>query len=291
MIDHPRTADEAILRSIWKEVFNDTDEFVDSFFGRRYSADSTLVYRERGEIVSMIFFPRYNFKVNDARFGLGYICGAATLPGYRQKGLMGLLMEASLEAMRSRGDSFSSLIPASDPLYEYYSRFGFRDYFFRKRYSLTRESVNAGPVFSLQPMSDFNTLYRLYLSGVNTLTAAVVHGYDSYSAVADEFTMTGGEILVSNDQRLYCFVRVTGETAFIRELFGESVSSSSYTEMVAALMKYFPDIRNVHIECPSELGVPAAERFRTGMARGLSGDMELQLVHVTGAYMKFMLED
>ena len=103
--------------------------------------------------------------------------------------------------------------------------------------------------------------------------------------------MTGGVILVSHDQRLYCFVRVTGDTAFIRELFGESVSSSSYTEMAAALLNYFHDVRNVHIECPVKMEGPDAESFRTGMARGLTGDMELLLEHVTGAYMKFMLED
>ena len=154
MIDHPRPADEAVLRYIWKEVFNDTDEFIESFFGRRYTADSALVYKAEGQIVSMIFLPRYDFKVGDAKHGLGYICGAATLPEHRQKGLMGLLLEASLEVMRARGDSFSALIPASDSLYEYYRRFGYRELFFRKRYTLERSDINAGGSFSLQPMQE-----------------------------------------------------------------------------------------------------------------------------------------
>lgn len=291
MIDHPRHEDEAELRSIWKEVFNDTDEFIGSFFGRRYSAGTTLVYREGGRIASMIFFPHYDFRIGDDIYGTGYICGAATLPQYRNRGLMGLMIEASHDAMRAGGKSFSTLIPASDTLYEYYRRFGYREKFFRKRFTIRREDIAAGASFSLHPVIDYGALYRLYASGVRNLPAAVIHTDEGYRIVADEFLMSGGHILVSDDQRLYCFVRIAGDAVSIRELFGESVTGNSYTETASALLDYFPDISNVHVESPVDSKLPDAECFRTGMARGLSPEDESLLEHVTGAYMKFMLED
>ncbi|MBM3421247.1 MAG: GNAT family N-acetyltransferase [Bacteroidetes bacterium] len=291
MIDHPRPADEAALRLIWREVFNDTGEFIDSFFGRRYSADTALVYRTEGIIASMIFFPGYDFKVNDSMYRLGYICGAATLPGQRQKGLMGRLLEASLEVMRSRGDSFSALVPASDSLYEYYRRFGYREIFFRKRFSLERRDIKSGGSFSLEPMQDYGTLYRLYVSGVSKLPVAVIHSFESYRVVTDEFMMTGGQILVSSDHRLYCFVRVKEGTVSIREMFGEPDTGISYHEVAGSLLEYYPEAGSVHAEAPAVYEGIDSEHFRTGMARGLHNEADIMLKNITGAYMKFMLEE
>ena len=291
MIGHPRPEDEAELRSIWKEVFNDTDEFIGSYFARRYSADTTLVYREGGRIASMIFFPHYDFSIGESIYGTGYICGAATLPQYRNRGLMGLMIEASHDAMRVRGNSFSILIPASDTLYDYYRRFGYREKFFRKRFTIQREEIAAGASFSLHPVNDYGALYRLYASGIRNLPAAVIHTDEGYRIVADEFIMSGGHILVSNDQRLYCFVRIAGDTVSIRELFGESVTGSTYTETASALLDYYRDAGIVNVESPAYMELPDAELFRTGMARGLTDEHEALLEHVTGAYMKFMLED
>lgn len=291
MIDHPHTADESDLRSIWKEVFNDTDEFIDSFFGRRYSADSALVYREGGEIASMIFFPRYDFKVDDARYGLGYICGAATLPQFRSRGMMAKLLEASHEAMRARGDWFAALIPASDSLYEYYRRYGYHELFFRNRFIINRKEISATAGFSLQPADDADLIYSLYLRGVAGLSSVVIQSRETFGALFPEFRLSGGDILASNDRRLYCFARVSGTTLFIREMFADNSDESVYDELAAALFKYYPQVSSVEIETPAGFAGPESESFRTGMGCGLTDDARSLMENVTGAYMKFMLED
>jgi hypothetical protein len=291
MIVHPHTADESDLRSIWKEVFKDTDEFVDSFFGRRYSADSTLVYREGGEIASMIFFPRYEFKVDDARYGLGYICGAATLTQFRSRGIMGQLLEASHEVMRDRGDLFAALIPASDSLYEYYRRYGYQELFFRSKFRISREEIATNASFSLRQADDPGLIYGLYLKGVAGLSSVVIQSRETFGALFLEFRLSGGDILVSSDRRVYCFARVAGPTLLMREMFTDNSDGTVYNELAAALFEYYPQVSVVEIETPADFAWAGSESFRTGMGRGLNDDAVMLMQNVTGAYMKFMLED
>ena len=117
MITHPTTDDIPLLKKIWKDVFLDIDEYIDLFFEDKFSAESSLIYKVKGKIVSMIYFPSYLMKFYSAIFGTGYICGAATLPAFRGKGIMGLLLKKAFEVMKKRGDVFSVLIPANEKLY------------------------------------------------------------------------------------------------------------------------------------------------------------------------------
>ena len=291
MTGYPNPSDESELRLLWKEVFNDTDEFIDSFFSRRYSVDSALIYREGGRIASMIFFPRYDFRIEREHYGLGYICGAATLPQYRGRGLMGQLIEASHEAMRERGDRFAALIPASDSLYGYYRRYGYHELFVRSRLKVNRDEKITGAGYTLQAADNTDLIYGLYLKGISPLSSVVIQSRTTFDAVVKEFRLTGGDILVSSDSSIYCFVRQDGKGLYVREVFGRPADKKVYPKLAAALMEHYPQVSSVDIEVPYGFAGPESETFRTGMGRGLTDEAGSLLKHVTGAYMKFMLED
>ena len=291
MISHPLPSEEPQLRAIWKIVFGDSDGFIELFFRNRYSVDSALVYRHDGRVVSMVFFPRYDFKSGDLVTSLGYICGAATLPEYRGKGIMADLLNTSFGVMKARGDRYTSLIPASDSLYGYYERFGFREFFYRKKYSVGISDAMEGTPFNLKKMEDYAGAYRIYSEAVSRLGTVVIQSERTYGSVVDEFRLSGGEVLVSEENGIICFVRLKGNTIFIRESFSATDDNKCHSDLPASLFSHFPGKSRITIEGPVTSIKRRAYRFRTGMIKPLTDAGGVLLKNDRSGYMKFMLED
>jgi predicted acetyltransferase len=291
MIDYPLLSDEDDLKAIWKQVFGDSDEFIDLFFRNRYSVDSALVYRQAGRITSMIFFPGYDFKYGENYGRLGYICGAATLPDFRGRGIMSELIAGAFDEMRSRGDEFSALIPASDSLYAYYAKFGYQDFFYRKRYVVKRVAGDGEPSYRLLPAADFERIYEIYSEAVTQLSTVVIQSSDIYRSVVDEFRLSGGEIYLSDDRRLYCFVRSSGDTLHVREMFSLSESDDPYQGLTRSLLNQFPKVNSIEIEGPASHIKSGSSVIRTGMLKILTEEADSLIFNDQSGYMKFMLED
>lgn len=291
MIDYPSLSDEADLRALWKQVFGDSDEFIDLFFRNRYSVDSALVYRQAGRITSMIFFPGYDFKYGENFGRLGYICGAATLPDFRGRGIMSELLLGAFDEMKNRGDDFSALIPASDSLYVYYAKFGYHDFFYRKRYVVKRSAAAGVLSYGLVAEGDFDRIYEIYSEAVTQLPTAVIHSKETYGSVVDEFRLSGGEVYLSDDGNQYCFIRIAGDTVQVREMFSSGDTENAYDLMTTSLLNQFPSATSVVIEGPAGHIGSGSTVFRTGMLKILNEEAGSLILNDQSGYMKFMLEE
>jgi len=285
MIEHPSHKDESELRSFWKDVFHDSDGAVDLFFRNTYSKESSLIYRTGGTIGSMIFFPEFDFIQGNQWSKLGYLCGAATLPEYRNKGIMGQLLNRSVDIMRERGNEYAALIPASDSLYNYYERFGFRDFFYRKKYSVKRSDSLPGHTIILEGKFDFGNIYKIYYDAVSALQAAVVHSVKSYETAIADIYLSGGEVLTSEDSKLYCFVIRDGSAIFLKEMFCSLTGYDPYTDLIKSLFEYYPEADTIFVEGPVEIVKADSLLLRTGMIKSLSGNHYSDLPAVTTGYM------
>lgn len=116
------------MRDIWKEVFGDTPSYISLIFDNYYSPDSTLIHQENGEISAILFALDYAFK-NKSQLDLNgvYLCGLATLPEHRNKGIMGKMIRDIEAKSRKNHKQILFLIPADEHLREYYKKFGFED--------------------------------------------------------------------------------------------------------------------------------------------------------------------
>ena len=101
------------LKEIWKKIFKDEDELINSFFAL-FSEIESYVYEDSGEIASVLYV------INGEK--ASYLYGLATLPQYRCKGYMTELIKYSLDINEKE---YVFLIPAEDNLLKYYERFGF----------------------------------------------------------------------------------------------------------------------------------------------------------------------
>lgn len=116
--------------ALWRICFpEDSEEFISFYFDRKYKKENTLVIRQDEKIVSALQILPYKMTFYDREIDTSYISGACTHPSLQSKGLMTQLLSDSFEEMRLRGISLTTLIPASERLFNYYRKTGYATVF------------------------------------------------------------------------------------------------------------------------------------------------------------------
>ena len=112
------------LKKLWLKAFDDSPEAVDLFFERNKSSFAPYCAAEKEKIVSALFLLPCSLNGKQAH----YMCGVATAPEYRRRGIMSGLIDFSLDQARKNGDLYSLLFPANqnESLYNFYGRLGYR---------------------------------------------------------------------------------------------------------------------------------------------------------------------
>lgn len=113
--------DLSALTELWLCCFEESREAVDLFFKRNLSDTHGYLAEHENQPIAALYLIDCTLCGKKAH----YLCGAATLPAYRGKGIMSALVEFALDDAKRRGDSFSALLPADDGLYRFYARLGY----------------------------------------------------------------------------------------------------------------------------------------------------------------------
>lgn len=110
------------LRALWQEAFDDPEDFTDLFFSVGFSPDRCLCIRDNGMPVSALYW--FDCYLGEQK--LAYIYGVATLKTHRGKGLAGKLMAQTHEILQKQGYAGVILVPAGQPLFDFYKGFGYK---------------------------------------------------------------------------------------------------------------------------------------------------------------------
>lgn len=116
---------------LWKEIFHDSDDYVDLIFGQYFDSELSAARYEDGRLVAALMGVPYEFKSSDGPTLKGiYLCGLATVPDKRREGLMSSLIEEINGKAAAQGFDFSFLVPAGEGVREYYRNRGYHDTFY-----------------------------------------------------------------------------------------------------------------------------------------------------------------
>ena len=110
------------LKKIWLSYFEEKEEAAELFFERNKGSFHAYVCEEDNRLVSALYLIDCALNGEKAH----YLCGAATMPEYRGRGIVSALIAYALDDAKRRGDRFSLLFPASDSLYGFYAKFGYQ---------------------------------------------------------------------------------------------------------------------------------------------------------------------
>lgn len=117
---------------LWKEAFNDEEDYIKLLFETLYK-DNVLIFAEfdNDRIVSAFYLINSVIRSGNSLLDGYYLYAAATLKSHRNKGLMGKLIKEAQMYVASEGKAFISLVPGEKYLYSYYEKFGFETVMYR----------------------------------------------------------------------------------------------------------------------------------------------------------------
>lgn len=125
MIKFANQQSKPLVRSMWKTVFEDEDQYIDLIFSKKYRDENTLIYFVGKEAVASLQMIPYKINFWGEPIDFYYLSGLCTLPDHRNKGYMHELILRSFEVMGERNIPLSILVPAEEWLFGYYERYGF----------------------------------------------------------------------------------------------------------------------------------------------------------------------
>jgi len=115
----------ARLKEIWKKCFGDPQSYIDFFFEHRFRPANTYVYTADGGCKP-----------------INYVYAVATLPEYQKRGISRKLLAAVNDELTQQGLT-TFLNPASESLFQFYERQGYRPCFYIKEYKAALEDLAA----------------------------------------------------------------------------------------------------------------------------------------------------
>lgn len=113
-------------KKLWHLCFHEDYAYIDFFFKNMFAPGRLLVYESAGHAVSMMFLLDCMLEGKKGK----YIYAACTHPAFRKRGLMGELLEYAKRQIVSPDEiDFLCLVPATDGLFDYYTKNGFDTFF------------------------------------------------------------------------------------------------------------------------------------------------------------------
>ena len=129
MIRFAEPGDRARLMELWALIFGDSPETIEGYFARRHADENMLVFIEGGILCGMLSMLPLTLVSGDAEYPARYVYAVATDPAFRGRGIATDLLLRAHDEMIARGDVASVLVPASESLFGYYAKRGYRTAF------------------------------------------------------------------------------------------------------------------------------------------------------------------
>lgn len=192
------------VKQLWRQCFDDSEAFIELYFRLRYSDEVTMTTRANGKLIAALQMLPYTIALLDVPLEAAYISGACTHPDSRGKGVMGHLLADSFREMANRHISLSFLIPATDPLYHYYARYGYASVFYREHHQVTLSAMDevsdeALTVDHITMLED--EWFDYYTRCMNKRTNCVLHNYSDMQGIVEDLALAQGTVAIARNTR------------------------------------------------------------------------------------------
>lgn len=111
--------DKEQASALWQECFGDSDGFCRWFMAEQWNSEYSVAALEGGRLVSMIHGRPYTLSIRGREVPAVIMCGVATAPAYRHRGLMRRCMELFERSARDRGAYALFQSPVDFGIYEW----------------------------------------------------------------------------------------------------------------------------------------------------------------------------
>ncbi|XOQ44131.1 MAG: N-acetyltransferase domain-containing protein [Clostridium sp.] len=280
------------LSELWQICFHEPKRYPDYFLNNYFRPEDCLVYRVSGKIAAAVYLLPAQIALDNGPAQAHYIFAAGTLPRFRSRGFMASLLAYAAIYGAKRGDRYSIVLPADQPLYSFYARNGYFDY-----YKIRSVRIARG---RLEQMADEIPCGRILASSaeLNSIRSAVLSrrkGSVLWSNERFHFTIgfgsAYGDQLVCSGQaghRSYAICRKVDEkTCSIREVM---TSPNGFSGLAAAVLRQVPaEIYEFRLPVGDGLFPGEGTEERCGMLRPVGGTPEEECA-ASGPYLGLALD-
>ena len=192
------------LKWLWKVSFNDSENYVDFYFNRRFKPENTRIRSVDGRIICAAQFFRYDITYGGKILKGVYILGLNTHPDYRRQGFATGIIGEILEEQVCLGMEVAFLIPSEEYLFSVYRKLGFSELitvyqthvvvgatFGRPRAHTVRPYAVESNWF---PRIRASAIFAFYDKFYRSLNSAVLKTYDDFIFALEDVTVSGGRI-------------------------------------------------------------------------------------------------
>lgn len=184
---------------LWRLCFKDTDEFIRLYFQMRYKDEINMPIYGEGKMIAALQMIPYPMTLHGRIIPTSYISGACTHPAYRNKGIMGGLLSDSFRRMYSEGVLMSTLIPAEEWLFDYYSKYGYTAAF---DYSLHQTDMSQLNEFISHSITEYvfsqtsREIYSYFSDKMRKRPCCIQHTSEDFGVILADLQLSEGKLFV-----------------------------------------------------------------------------------------------
>lgn len=261
---------------LWKQCFNDTDEFIRMYFQMRYKDEINMPVYEKGQMIAALQMIPYPMTFCNQLIPTSYVSGACTHPEYRNRGIMGKLLSDTFRRMYKDGVWISTLIPAEEWLFNYYSRYGYVSVFDYALNQIDGSQLKQSPDYQIteyDPAQPDVSVYNYFSCRMRNRPCCIQHTPEDFEVILADLQLSGGKLLVCRFQKEIvglAFCVPAQDCLYVTEMFYDNANVHDSLLKEASLRFNIPNIES--ITPPTDMG-----SRKLGMARIINAKKILQL--------------
>ncbi len=225
------------LKNLWKSSFSVTQSYTNLFFDYLYS-DYNVKYSEYdGKIVSALYSLPYKMNFMSKPVKASYLCGVSTQKEYRGKGLVSSLIKSTLSSLYDDGFELCALIPVSESLYDFYSRFDFSAVY---KCKITKHTKTQNSKLVLKPMKNYKLCSEIHKRQIFSRDFSFELDANHFEFISKECEMFDELPLEIYDNKRLCgyiFYKEENNFPLIREMLLENADKQDAINALCQLKK------------------------------------------------------
>ncbi len=230
----PSSSDRDELISLWNICFDDTPEFVEFFFSKRYVPENIVCVEYKGHIIAAMHSLPVLLKIRGSDVPSTIISGVGTHPDHRGKGLMRRMFDFFIPVLRSRGIWIMTYHPVDFDIYRSMGHLSTSEYILC---SFPKLSSKYFPVNGLPPSvghlnelsePELREMYSIYTETTFRYSGMVARTYYHFKLKILDYISSGARYVCVHEQdtlKGYCIYFQSDD-----KLLAEEMISSTMTE-------------------------------------------------------------
>lgn len=234
-----KAKDIPMLRALWQECFGDSDAFCDWFFAERFAPSLSTVAEENDVILSAVHGWPFTLRIRDKVIPSIMMCGVATYPSARGKGLMKGCISLFMNNAREKGFLALFQKPVDFDIYRWCGHYASYDAatLTKKEGSLYRPANNT--IDSLCSEAFEKELLPIYQKATESFSCSVVRSAQDMALKLRDYTADGGRLLryAPNGTAAYAVYYITDTKLTVPEIMGSPCDIALLMQTLAAMAR------------------------------------------------------